>query len=207
MGCVKEKLDVVIADDNERILQLLNDILSNDDEIEVVGMARNGEEAVNVITTKQPDVVLVDIIMPKLDGLAVMDKVNKEAARSWLLLTTKNLALNLKRDRNREFLVEVVEGEAEIQLSKSVENPEEFYVRKMKNQQFAELEKGIFDALYEKNPRWYEAITITYVLEKPQNEAAENMKVTLEVLQAILYRAKQWIRKNYAEEYAHLDKA
>jgi len=136
-----------------------------------------------------------------------MDKVNKEAARSWLLLTTKNLALNLKRDRNREFLVEVVEGEAEIQLSKSVENPEEFYVRKMKNQQFAELEKGIFDALYEKNPRWYEAITITYVLEKPQNEAAENMKVTLEVLQAILYRAKQWIRKNYAEEYAHLDKA
>lgn len=78
MGCVKEKLDVVIADDNERILQLLNDILSNDDEIEVVGMARNGEEAVNVITTKQPDVVLVDIIMPKLDGLAVMDKVNKE---------------------------------------------------------------------------------------------------------------------------------
>lgn len=80
MGCMKEKLDVVIADDNERILQLLNDILSNDDEIEVVGMARNGEEAVNVITSKQPDVVLVDIIMPKLDGLAVMDKVNKEAS-------------------------------------------------------------------------------------------------------------------------------
>ena len=103
--------------------------------------------------------------------------------------------------------MEEFDGEFEVRLSKSVENPEEFYVRKMKNQQFAELEKGIFEALYEKNPRWYEAITITYVLEKPQNEVAENMEVTLEVLQAILYRAKKWIRKNYAEEYAHLNKA
>ena len=136
-----------------------------------------------------------------------MENVKKGAARSWLLLTTKNLALNMKRDRDRECLMEEVEGEFEVRLSKSVENPEDSYVRKMKNQQFAELEKGIFDALYEKNPRWYEAITITYVLEKPQNEVAENMEVTLEVLQAILYRAKKWIRKNYAEEYAHLNKA
>ncbi len=136
-----------------------------------------------------------------------MENVKRGAARSWLLLTTKNLALNLKRDRDRECLMEEFDGEFEVRLSKSVENPEEFYVRKMKNQQFAELEKGIFEALYEKNPRWYEAITITYVLEKPQNEVAENMEVTLEVLQAILYRAKKWIRKNYAEEYAHLNKA
>lgn len=73
-----DKLDVVIAEDNERILQLLDDLLSNDEEIEVVGKAKNGEEAINIITSKQPDVVLIDIIMPKFDGLAVMDKVNKE---------------------------------------------------------------------------------------------------------------------------------
>lgn len=73
-----DKLDVVIAEDNERILQLLDDLLSNDEEIEVVGKAKNGEEAINIITAKQPDVVLIDIIMPKFDGLAVMDKVNKE---------------------------------------------------------------------------------------------------------------------------------
>ena len=74
-----EKLDVVIADDNERILQLLNDVLSNDSEIEVVGKAKNGEEAINIITEKQPDVVLIDIIMPKFDGLAVMEKVNNKS--------------------------------------------------------------------------------------------------------------------------------
>ena len=135
-----------------------------------------------------------------------MDNVEKEAAKAWLLLTTKYMALNLKRDRKRECLVEEMEGEAEVLLSESVVNPEEFFERKIKNQQLVELKKGIFEALYEKNPRWYEAITITYVLEKPQKEVAENMEVTLDVLHSILYRAKKWIRENYAEEYAHIKK-
>ena len=73
-----EKVEVVIADDNERILQLLEDILSQDEEIDVVGRAKNGEEAINLITEKQPDVALLDIIMPKFDGLAVMEKVNEK---------------------------------------------------------------------------------------------------------------------------------
>jgi two-component system response regulator (stage 0 sporulation protein A) len=79
MSGVKEKLQVVLADDNERIVQLLSDILSDDEEIEVVGIAKNGEEAVNTIKAKKPDVALIDIIMPKLDGLAVMDKINKDS--------------------------------------------------------------------------------------------------------------------------------
>ena len=72
-----EKLDVVIVEDNERILQLLDDILSSDDEIDVVGKAKNGEEGINLIIKQEPDVVLLDIIMPKFDGLAVMDRINK----------------------------------------------------------------------------------------------------------------------------------
>lgn len=80
MLTIMEKLDVVIADDNERIVQLLDDILNSDEEIDVVGKAKNGEEAVNLILEKQPDVVLMDIIMPKLDGLAVMDRINKETS-------------------------------------------------------------------------------------------------------------------------------
>lgn len=73
-----DKIKVVIADDNERILQLLEDILSSDEEISIVGKAKNGEEAINEILDKEPDVALIDIIMPKFDGLAVMDKVNNK---------------------------------------------------------------------------------------------------------------------------------
>ncbi|MBD5136196.1 MAG: sporulation transcription factor Spo0A [Lachnospiraceae bacterium] len=75
-----ERLNVAIADDNERILQLLGDILGNDEEINVVGKAKNGEEAFDIIKNEQPDVMLLDIIMPKIDGLTVMEKVNKDAS-------------------------------------------------------------------------------------------------------------------------------
>ena len=73
------KLSVVVADDNERILSLLSDLLSSDEEINVVGTAANGQEAYEMIRKEKPDVVLLDIIMPKLDGLSVMEKINKDS--------------------------------------------------------------------------------------------------------------------------------
>lgn len=73
-----EKLNVAIADDNERMLRLLGNIIESDDELNVVGTAKDGEEAYNVIKTKEPDVVLLDIVMPKLDGLGVLDRFNND---------------------------------------------------------------------------------------------------------------------------------
>lgn len=73
-----EKLNVAIADDNERMLRLLGNIIESDDELNVVGTAKDGEEAYNVIKTKEPDVVLLDIVMPKLDGLGVLDRLNND---------------------------------------------------------------------------------------------------------------------------------
>lgn len=73
-----EKLNVAIADDNEKMLQLLGNIVKSDEELEVIGTAKNGEDAYKMIKEKEPDVVLLDIIMPKLDGLGVLDKVNND---------------------------------------------------------------------------------------------------------------------------------
>ncbi len=75
------KMNIAIADDNERMVQLLDRIVSSDEELQVVGKAGNGEELLEIIRDKEPDVVLLDIIMPKLDGLTVMDRVNHEP--SW----------------------------------------------------------------------------------------------------------------------------
>lgn len=74
-----EKLNVVIADDNEILLDLLEEIVKSDEELDVVGKARNGEEVFGIIKEKEPDVVLLDIVMPKMDGLCVMNKVKKDA--------------------------------------------------------------------------------------------------------------------------------
>ena len=73
-----EHLNVAIADDNERILDLLEEIINMDKELNVVGKAKNGEEMCQIIKNKQPDVVLLDLIMPKMDGLTVMEKINQD---------------------------------------------------------------------------------------------------------------------------------
>ena len=74
-----EKLNVAIADDNEKMLDLLGNLISADQELELVGHASNGAEIYDIIREKEPDVVLLDIIMPKVDGLSVMERVGKDA--------------------------------------------------------------------------------------------------------------------------------
>jgi two-component system, response regulator, stage 0 sporulation protein A len=71
------KISVAIVDDNERMVNLLSDIMKEDSDIEVVGTAENGVDALTLIKEKKPDVVLLDLIMPKLDGLGVMEKVRQ----------------------------------------------------------------------------------------------------------------------------------
>ena len=72
------EINVAIADDNERILDLLGEIISNDQELRLVGKANNGEDMYQLIKEKQPDVVLLDLIMPKMDGLSVMEMVSND---------------------------------------------------------------------------------------------------------------------------------
>ena len=70
-----KKISVVIADDNKDISNLLREYLSTDPEINVVGLARNGLETIDIVREKEPDLLLLDIIMPQLDGLGVLEKL------------------------------------------------------------------------------------------------------------------------------------
>lgn len=69
------QLNVVIGDDNERILEILEEILCCEKNLSIVGKANNGEEVYRLIENKQPDIVLLDLVMPRMDGLSVMDRV------------------------------------------------------------------------------------------------------------------------------------
>ena len=65
-------LKVVIADDNEKMVDVIKEVINDEPDMEVVGTAANGEETINIIKNTSPDVVLLDIIMPQLDGISVM---------------------------------------------------------------------------------------------------------------------------------------
>ena len=73
-----DQLSVAIADDNERMLDLLGDIICSDKELNLVGKATNGEDVYQIIKEKEPDVVLLDLIMPKMDGISLMEIVNAD---------------------------------------------------------------------------------------------------------------------------------
>lgn len=71
-------LNIAIADDNPQTLGRLQEILESEKGFSVVGKAENGEDAYNMIVKTTPDVVLLDVIMPRLDGISVMEKVRKD---------------------------------------------------------------------------------------------------------------------------------
>ena len=75
-----EKLNIAIADDSERMVNLLGTLIRDDSELELVGQADNGKDIYDIIKEKEPDVVLLDIIMPKVDGLTVMERVNQDSS-------------------------------------------------------------------------------------------------------------------------------
>ena len=73
-----KKLNIAIADDNDLLRDMLSEVISAEDDMQIVGTAKDGEEAYNMIKTKHPDVVLLDIVMPKMDGLEVLDRVRMD---------------------------------------------------------------------------------------------------------------------------------
>ena len=73
---MKDKINVLIADDNQDFSHTLSAYINSQEDMQISGMAKDGNEAVDIINTTNPDVVLLDVIMPHLDGLGVLEKVN-----------------------------------------------------------------------------------------------------------------------------------
>jgi len=69
------KQRVVTVDDEELARQVLREFLAADPEIEIVAECANGLEAVKAVQERQPDLLLLDIQMPKLDGFEVLELV------------------------------------------------------------------------------------------------------------------------------------
>ncbi len=73
---MKEKITILIADDNQEFAKTLANYIQEQDDMEVIGLAKDGEEAIDMITNISPDVVLLDVIMPHLDGIGVLENIN-----------------------------------------------------------------------------------------------------------------------------------
>jgi two-component system response regulator (stage 0 sporulation protein A) len=77
---------VLLADDNKSFLDLLSRRINAEEEFEVVCTAVDGEAALSGITQYNPDVVILDIIMPRLDGIAVQEKLQELAIKPKIVI-------------------------------------------------------------------------------------------------------------------------
>jgi DNA-binding NarL/FixJ family response regulator len=82
------KIKVLIADDHRLFAEALAAILATDDRFEVVGQAHDGEKAVELATAEKPDVVLMDLQMPKLDGVEAAKRIKKRRKSAQVLMLT-----------------------------------------------------------------------------------------------------------------------
>lgn len=71
-----DRIKVAIADDNREFCQLLKEYLDQQSDMEPVGVAHNGLEVIDLVMEKRPDVIVLDIIMPHLDGIGVLEKLD-----------------------------------------------------------------------------------------------------------------------------------
>lgn len=112
-----EMLKVVLADDHVLVRDGIKALLEDEQDIEVLDEASNGKEALEIIKERQPDLLIVDIRMPEMNGIEVVQAIKKEA------LKTKTLVLSMHD--SEEYVLQSIQAGADGYLLKG-SSKEEF---------------------------------------------------------------------------------
>jgi NarL family two-component system response regulator LiaR len=105
------KIRVLMVDDHKIMRQGMRRLLELDDDIEVVGEAETGEEALAEVAAKSPDIVLMDIRIPGIDGIEATRRVKRSYPEVEVIILTSYV---------EEYVPEAIEAGAAGYLSKSV---------------------------------------------------------------------------------------
>jgi len=85
---MKQKTRVLIADDHALLRESMKDLLDRQEDIEVVGEACDGEEAVSLASNLKPDIAVMDIVMPKMNGIEASKQIKRISPTTAILILT-----------------------------------------------------------------------------------------------------------------------
>jgi len=75
-----KKVKIIVAEDNRNLCQILQEFIQRDDSFELAGVAYNGLEAWELIQKHDPDLIIMDLVMPNLDGLEILERINNRTS-------------------------------------------------------------------------------------------------------------------------------
>src|SRR3954452_15393110 len=116
VSATKQKIKVLVVDDHPVVRKGLQSCLARQDRLKIVGEASDGDEAVRKTRELSPDIVLMDINMPRMDGLAVTELLRKESPKVKVLV--------LSVHTNKEYIFRIIQAGAHGYVSKEAK-PEE----------------------------------------------------------------------------------
>jgi len=121
---VKPKTKILIADDHPLLREALCQVFSNQKDMEIVGQAGNGEEAIDLASQLKPDIVVMDIMMPKFDGLEASRQIKKIAPNTAILILTAydddNYVLGLLEAGATGYLMKSAKGQDLVEAVRAV---------------------------------------------------------------------------------------
>ena len=85
---MQRPIRVLLADDNREFVEIVKEFIERQEDMSLVGVAYHGNEALELISREEPHVVLLDIIMPHLDGLGVLEKLQYASQRPKIIILT-----------------------------------------------------------------------------------------------------------------------
>lgn len=85
---MQKPIRVLLADDNREFVEVLKEYITRQEDMQLIGIAYHGNEALDLIYREQPDLVVLDIIMPHLDGLGVLEKIQNDIQKPHVIILT-----------------------------------------------------------------------------------------------------------------------